>query len=53
MQTTIETTTDVVNRERWNKGKLIGPKPTLLPKHVWAIRTRLQMAGRKRDLEHR
>ena len=50
MQTTIETTTDVVNREPWNKGKVIGPKPPLLPKHVWAIRTRLQMAGQKRDL---
>ena len=50
MQTTIETTTDVVNREPWNKGKVIGPKPPLLPRHVWAIRTRLQMAGQKRDL---
>jgi integrase len=29
---------------------LIGPKPPLQPKHVWAIRTRLQIAGRKRDL---
>ena len=34
----------------WNKGKLTGAKPPLLPKHVWAIRTRLQMAGRTRDL---
>jgi integrase len=34
----------------WNKGKLIGPKPPLQPKHVWAIRTRLQIAGRTRDL---
>jgi integrase len=34
----------------WNKGKLIGQKPPLQPKHVWAIRTRLQMAKRKRDL---
>jgi hypothetical protein len=25
----------------WNKGKLIGAKPPLLPKHVWSIRTRL------------
>ena len=38
------------NRQRpWNKGKLIGPKPPLQPKHVWAIRTRLQLAGRTRD----
>ncbi len=34
----------------WNKGKFIGPKPPLQPKHVWAIRTRLQMANRQRDL---
>jgi integrase len=32
------------------KGKLTGTKPPLQPKHVWAIRTRLQIAGRKRDL---
>jgi integrase len=34
----------------WNKGKVVGQKPPLRPKHVWAIRTRLQMAGRGRDL---
>jgi integrase len=37
-------------REPWNKGKLIGQKPPLQPKHVWAIRTRLQLAQRTRDL---
>jgi integrase len=37
-------------RRPWNKGKLIGQKPPLRPKHVWAIRSRLQLAGRKRDL---
>jgi integrase len=37
-------------RRPWNKGKMIGPKPPLQPKHVWAIRTRLQLAGRTRDL---
>ena len=37
-------------RVPWNKGKLTGPKPTLQPKHVWAIRTHLQLAGRTRDL---
>jgi integrase len=37
-------------RPPWNKGKLIGPKPTLRPSHVWSIRTKLQMAGWKRDL---
>jgi integrase len=34
----------------WNKGKLIGQKPALQPKHVWAIRTKLQLNGKKRDL---
>jgi integrase len=38
------------NREPWNKGKLIGPKPPLRPKHVWAIRTKLQLEHRTRDL---
>ena len=34
----------------WNKGKLIGPRPPLRPKHVWSIRTKLQALGRTRDL---
>lgn len=34
----------------WNKGKLIGPKPPLLLKQVWAIRTNLQLADKRRDL---
>ena len=34
----------------WNKGKLIGQKPPLRPKHVWSIRTKLQVEGRTRDL---
>jgi integrase len=37
-------------RTPWNKGKLIGPKPPLRPKHVWSTRTRLQVEGRRRDL---
>jgi hypothetical protein len=37
-------------RTPWNKGKLTGAKPPLRPKHVWAIRTKLQVTGRKRDL---
>src|ERR1700738_4903922 len=34
----------------WNKGKLIGAKPPLRPKHVGSIRTRLMIEGRTRDL---
>src|SRR5271167_3916573 len=37
-------------RTPWNKGKLIGAKPPLRPKHVWSIRTKLQIQGRTRDL---
>jgi len=37
-------------RQPWNKGKLVGAKPPLRPSHVWSIRTKLQMEGRKRDL---
>src|ERR1700691_6037166 len=37
-------------RVPWNKGKLTGAKPPLRPKHVWSIRTKLQVEGRKRDL---
>lgn len=33
-----------------NKGKLTGQKPPLQPKHVWAIRSHLQLARRFRDL---
>src|ERR1043166_3931661 len=37
-------------RTPWNKGKLIGAKPPPRPKHVWSIRTKLQIEGRTRDL---
>jgi len=34
----------------WNKGKLIGQKPPLKLKEIWAIRIRLQMDNKVRDL---
>jgi integrase len=34
----------------WNKGKLVGQKAPLKPQQVWAIRIRLQLADKKRDL---
>lgn len=37
-------------RVPWNKGKLTGAKPSLRPKHVWSIRTKLPIEGRARDL---
>jgi hypothetical protein len=36
------------HREPWNKGKLVGAKPPLRPKHVWSLRTKLQIAGNTR-----
>lgn len=32
------------------QGKIVGAKPPLRPKHVWSIRTKLQVDGRMRDL---
>lgn len=37
-------------RKAWNKGRIIGQKRPLLPKQVWAIRARLELAGNLRDL---
>ncbi|WP_405240678.1 tyrosine-type recombinase/integrase [Lentisalinibacter orientalis] len=37
-------------RDPWNKGKLVGQKPPLKIREIWAIRIRLQIADRKRDL---
>ena len=37
-------------RVPWNKGKITGAKPPLRPKHVWSIRTKLQIEGRVRYL---
>jgi len=50
MEYQAQTTTSTPRRESWNKGKFIGQKPPLRPKHVWSIRTRLQMEGKTRDL---
>ena len=41
---------DHESRVSWNQGRIIGPKPPLKPRHIWAIRTRLQHEGRVRDL---
>ncbi|MBY0241018.1 MAG: hypothetical protein K2X55_17060 [Burkholderiaceae bacterium] len=34
----------------WNKGKLVGQKATLRISEIWAIRVRLEMSSRIRDL---
>lgn len=38
------------DRPAWNKGRIIGQKRPLLPKQVWSIRVRLEMADSQRDL---
>src|ERR1700735_2549845 len=42
--------TPAPKRVPWNKGKLTGAKPPLRPKHVWSIRTKLQIERRAREL---
>lgn len=37
-------------RPAWNRGRIVGQKRPLLPKHVWAIRVRLEIADNRRDL---
>lgn len=38
------------SRPAWNKGRIVGQKRPLLPKHVWAIRVRLEIAENHWDL---
>ena len=37
-------------KRAWNRGRIMGQKRPLMPKHVWAIRVRLELAENKRDL---
>ena len=48
--TTAEQSAPTINRRPWNRGRLIGQKPPLKMREVWAIRTRFQLANRLRDL---
>jgi hypothetical protein len=50
MQDEVIATSTPHKRVPWNKGKLTGAKPPLRPKHVWSIRTKLQIEGRVRNL---
>ena len=50
MDTHVHIQSDSRVTQPWNKGKLTGAKPPLSPKHVWAVRTRLQLLRRFRDL---
>jgi hypothetical protein len=42
MDTHVQSGPDSRVTRPWNKGKITGAKPPLSPKHVWAVRTRLQ-----------
>src|ERR1019366_7301323 len=46
----METSIAYTVREPWNKGKLVGQKTPFKLKEIWAIRIRLQIAHRCRDL---
>ena len=46
----METATAVIHHEPWNKGRLTGQKAPLKLKDIWAIRVRLQLSERIRDL---
>ena len=45
-----QTTNFTARREPGNKGKLVGQKAPLRVKDIWAIRVRLQLAERTREL---
>src|SRR4051794_1365367 len=49
-ETTMDTTIIAARRALWNKGKLVGRKAPLKVKDIWAIRVRLQLQGRIREL---
>jgi hypothetical protein len=39
-----------LDRVAWIKGRIVGQKRPLMPRHLWSIRVRLEMAGNARDL---
>ena len=41
---------NAAHREPWNKGKIVGQKAPFKLKDIWALRVRLQMDGRVREL---
>jgi integrase len=46
----METNATAVHREPWNRGKIVGQKAPFKLKDIWALRVRLQMANRVREL---
>lgn len=46
----MESVANAPRREPWNKGKIVGQKAPFKPKDIWALRVRLQMENRAREL---
>jgi hypothetical protein len=46
----MRTAGNAVHRELWNKGKIVGQKAPFKVKDIWALRFRLQMEARVREL---
>ncbi len=46
----MESAGNQIHREPWNRGKLVGQKAPFKLKDIWALRVRLQMEGRVREL---
>jgi len=46
----METTAKTVGFTPWNKGKLLGQKPPLELKEIWAVLIRLELTHRSREL---
>lgn len=44
------TVANAAHREPWNKGKIVGQKAPFKLKDIWALRVRLQMESRVREL---
>ena len=46
----MDSNVNAAHREPWNKGKIVGQKAPFKPRDIWALRVRLQMEDRVRDL---
>ena len=46
----MESVANAVHREPWNKDKIVGQKAPFKLKDIWALRVRLQMEERVREL---
>jgi hypothetical protein len=50
LETIMGSTGNANHREPWNKGKVVGQKAPFKVKDIWALRVRLQMENRVREL---